>query len=957
MTSKNDSPKYGKINSPRELKNNTGLFKTEYPSNTNNINQIYPSVPNQHNYNHFSQFQYPNPYIMYSPSAREYRGEQQRPDNYGPTKINQYRDNNNKRQPSSNITNSHNIHKTSNNHNILSDTSRVGVFLPISNINNNSAANTHNATNNYVTNNRYNNNNRERTPHHQYPTPFYNSYDNMKTPPTTTTGNSRKQTFHRSSYSYDNFMDKNHSQNQNNYSNNLQGPKKPFLNNSLYYKNEKKYRDNSDRQISNSLGSRYYSILHDAEDSDNEETEDINENKNLDESVNLNHNSNFLNPERDKQTRRERYNRGSIIHPKNFNQTNTNNVYNSDTFNNSNNFNSNNFNSTFGSFNNFNNFTKSPNREQKQMLGLQPPFSPNWGSYPFNPSNDYANNRQFPFPVPLTNLYSPGYFGGMYNPANSPQNNIYRDQKPNTPSYYKEKFDSKGSKPVSGNLGFTGGNDYFDNKSYYGAVEGNDDQIGTDEEKVKGVRNGIDDEDDALESTETLMLFNEEKYVDPERLFVGNIPFTSEANSLIAFFEDNSSGVKLKELKLQQQPNGLSKGFAIVICFKPSDATFLIKEFNNVEFEGRELTVRFDKLPKLIARSHKLQQFQKLFQGPFQYNNRFTGQFSNNYPDKNNNYLNNNYHNNSNSSLNESETSTSTYGSYSKVQNADFESNSYYPAGTPYPIYGYVPAGGYNYYGNPDNINRGNTGYQHSFKEGDENSISPMHLYPPSFMMPPPSQPPQLLGVQPQNMSSLSQSPESMKYQQTLFSHSQKQSPKSNMHIPMSYNQQHTSMLNYSPGGLYTPPSPLFNQFGPNIPQHLSPIDSTPSGGSLGDGLYYYNYFPSSDPASMDNITVRFNNSLKLATDADEKSENRSESGSGSGSEIGSRSSTNEEPEEHTSNLYTYKRDSGNEAERPSINEKSINRKETVSKEEDKEINASDTSLNLRQNSKTSVLA
>ncbi|GME97474.1 unnamed protein product [[Candida] boidinii] len=252
-------------------------------------------------------------------------------------------------------------------------------------------------------------------------------------------------------------------------------------------------------------------------------------------------------------------------------------------------------------------------------------------------------------------------------------------------------------------------------------------------------------------------------------------------------------------------------------------------------------------------------------------------------------------------------------------------------------------------------ITKGNPGYQHSFKGSDENSIPPMHLYPPGFMMPPPSQSPHLLNVQPQSMSSLSQSPKSMKYQQTLFSHAQKQSPRSNMRIAMPYNQQHTPMMNYSPGGLYTPPPAMFNQFGHNVPPNLSPIASTPSGGSLGDGMYYYNYFPSSDQAPMDNITMRFNNSLKLSGDADERSENENESENGSRS--GSESNTDGEVEEHNKNMYTYKPDSVNEDEMPVINDESINIRETIPKDDEKERITSDTSSNLTENSKTSVLA
>ncbi len=108
-------------------------------------------------------------------------------------------------------------------------------------------------------------------------------------------------------------------------------------------------------------------------------------------------------------------------------------------------------------------------------------------------------------------------------------------------------------------------------------------------------------------STEELMMFDSYKHVDPKRIFIGNVPFTSTFESLREFFQSSKEcGEGLKDLVMQHQVNGNFRGFAIGVTESQDDSVALIKEFNGKTFEGRELTVRFDKLPDLILRNrHK----------------------------------------------------------------------------------------------------------------------------------------------------------------------------------------------------------------------------------------------------------------------------------------------------------------------------------------------------------------
>ncbi|CDK24374.1 unnamed protein product [Kuraishia capsulata CBS 1993] len=93
--------------------------------------------------------------------------------------------------------------------------------------------------------------------------------------------------------------------------------------------------------------------------------------------------------------------------------------------------------------------------------------------------------------------------------------------------------------------------------------------------------------------------FSSHENVDPKKLFIGNIPFSSSEQSLAAFLNEEAEGVNIE---VQLQLNGTSKGYAIASCASREDAERLIKRFDGAEFEGRCLTVRYDKLPQFIQR-------------------------------------------------------------------------------------------------------------------------------------------------------------------------------------------------------------------------------------------------------------------------------------------------------------------------------------------------------------------
>ncbi|KAK6204723.1 uncharacterized protein RJT21DRAFT_111285 [Scheffersomyces amazonensis] len=110
--------------------------------------------------------------------------------------------------------------------------------------------------------------------------------------------------------------------------------------------------------------------------------------------------------------------------------------------------------------------------------------------------------------------------------------------------------------------------------------------------------------------------------VNPKRLFVGNVPYSSTWASLRNFFVtkakelDPESNIIILRVEIPMQPaqniggddnpydiiqSGLitkSRGFAIVTTGNKESSQKLIELFDNMQFEGRSLTVRYDKFPE-----------------------------------------------------------------------------------------------------------------------------------------------------------------------------------------------------------------------------------------------------------------------------------------------------------------------------------------------------------------------
>ena len=74
------------------------------------------------------------------------------------------------------------------------------------------------------------------------------------------------------------------------------------------------------------------------------------------------------------------------------------------------------------------------------------------------------------------------------------------------------------------------------------------------------------------------------------RLYVGNLPFSADENSVRALFEQNER--KVEEVKLiTDRDTGRPRGFGFVEMGSNEDADAAIQELNEFEMEGRKLTV------------------------------------------------------------------------------------------------------------------------------------------------------------------------------------------------------------------------------------------------------------------------------------------------------------------------------------------------------------------------------
>jgi RNA recognition motif-containing protein len=81
---------------------------------------------------------------------------------------------------------------------------------------------------------------------------------------------------------------------------------------------------------------------------------------------------------------------------------------------------------------------------------------------------------------------------------------------------------------------------------------------------------------------------------DRTRLFIGNIPYSSEWRDLKDYLRNAGS---ILRVEIPSESDGASKGFAVATYASEPDAVRAIELFNGVMFQGRPLTVRFDRFP------------------------------------------------------------------------------------------------------------------------------------------------------------------------------------------------------------------------------------------------------------------------------------------------------------------------------------------------------------------------
>jgi RNA recognition motif-containing protein len=77
--------------------------------------------------------------------------------------------------------------------------------------------------------------------------------------------------------------------------------------------------------------------------------------------------------------------------------------------------------------------------------------------------------------------------------------------------------------------------------------------------------------------------------MNPSRLFVGNLAYTTLENDLQDYF--SQAGVVASVNIMLDKFTGKSRGFAFVEMSTPEEATRAVEMFHNKEFQGRNLTV------------------------------------------------------------------------------------------------------------------------------------------------------------------------------------------------------------------------------------------------------------------------------------------------------------------------------------------------------------------------------
>jgi RNA recognition motif-containing protein len=81
----------------------------------------------------------------------------------------------------------------------------------------------------------------------------------------------------------------------------------------------------------------------------------------------------------------------------------------------------------------------------------------------------------------------------------------------------------------------------------------------------------------------------EDRYMNQNRLFVGNLSYQTMENDLQDYF--SQAGVVTSVNLMLDKVTGKSRGFAFVEFATPEEAGKAVEQFHNQEFQGRTLTV------------------------------------------------------------------------------------------------------------------------------------------------------------------------------------------------------------------------------------------------------------------------------------------------------------------------------------------------------------------------------
>ncbi|GMM33014.1 hypothetical protein DASC09_003390 [Saccharomycopsis crataegensis] len=87
--------------------------------------------------------------------------------------------------------------------------------------------------------------------------------------------------------------------------------------------------------------------------------------------------------------------------------------------------------------------------------------------------------------------------------------------------------------------------------------------------------------------------------INPNRLFFGNLPYSTTLEELKSLLYKND----LDRFSIEFPKDGISRGYALVSFESGTSAESAIELFNNFKFQGRKLTVRYDRFPSLAQKN------------------------------------------------------------------------------------------------------------------------------------------------------------------------------------------------------------------------------------------------------------------------------------------------------------------------------------------------------------------